>query len=466
MAEITKPSGVDLNRIWAETGNKVDPGATKTAEGWLPEVPTCEVDNYMYYKRDKFIAHINQRGFPEWDSTTEYQANKSYIQGSDGTVFKCTQTHSNKNPVSAPDTTSYWVIAFDPFDTSYTKAEGDLRYLQVSNNFSDVNNAALARTNLGLGSAATRTVGTSVTNVMEVGAFGLGNTSSATAIPSNNCNSVTANGLYLGTSSTANRFTGSSNFTLLHINHSASYATQLAQDASNGYAWYRAKNNGVWQAWHMSFHTGNVSGYAATLLDDVDAASARATLGLTGQLDPNAKVNRSGDTMTGILNVISGFRVLAQGASEGGEMFLQRPPSGSALAADLSIDLAGNRLRIFENGGSFRGAYIDITSCNASIASYIWHSGNVWSSFGTNGYVRFPNGLILQWGQCGTSSGSGSGSLPTTFPNICFGITVGMFGLSGPQSQFAIYGTASNSTWNVWSASGTSLGGFYFAVGY
>lgn len=46
--------------------------------------------------------------------------------------------------------------------------------LKKTNNLSDLTNKAVARGNLALGNAATRNVGTEATNLMEVGAFGLG----------------------------------------------------------------------------------------------------------------------------------------------------------------------------------------------------------------------------------------------------------------------------------------------------
>ncbi|WP_440505629.1 gp53-like domain-containing protein [Serratia nevei] len=54
------------------------------------------------------------------------------------------------------------------------KAITDPGFLKKANNLSDVDNVPEARGNLGLGTAATKNVGTSTGNVMEVGAFGLG----------------------------------------------------------------------------------------------------------------------------------------------------------------------------------------------------------------------------------------------------------------------------------------------------
>ena len=60
-------------------------------------------------------------------------------------------------------------------------------------------------------------------------------------------------------------------------------------------------------------------------------------------------------------NLISNYSV----GDEGGEVKLAKPQSNTTLAGQVSIDIYQNRLRFFENGGSARGAYIDLTSCTA-----------------------------------------------------------------------------------------------------
>ena len=65
------------------------------------------------------------------------------------------------------------------------------------------------------------------------------------------------------------------------------------------------------------------------------------------------------------LNVSGTLRALNQGGDEGGEIFLDKPATGTSLAAGVTIDIFQNKLRIFETGGSVRGVFIDIANSAA-----------------------------------------------------------------------------------------------------
>lgn len=108
MANISKP--VDINKIWSQSGDILAPSDTKISQGWAVEIPARQHFNYIDNKQDQAIAHINQHGISVWDSVTEYQANTSYTQGSNGVVYKCLITNTNINPVG--DTTNSWQVAF------------------------------------------------------------------------------------------------------------------------------------------------------------------------------------------------------------------------------------------------------------------------------------------------------------------------------------------------------------------
>lgn len=178
MPLFTKPQ---FNSIWANTGTKLTPDTVKISTGWVVEIPPYEYDNWIQNRQDALLAHLNQVGIPMWDSTVEYQASKSYVQGTtSGVVFRAVTTNTNINPEL--DIQGNWVVAFQSTGTALLKTQNladvpdkalarqnlgisttefyDTRYLQQVNNFSDVPNKATARNNLGLGNSATLNVGT------------------------------------------------------------------------------------------------------------------------------------------------------------------------------------------------------------------------------------------------------------------------------------------------------------------
>lgn len=119
MAKYVKPEL--LNLVWASDALPADKpspdssgefsGAGITvdiAEGWTQVKPPYEVENWIQNQQSQFNAYINQLGVPEWDTDTEYQAGKSYVQGSDNRIYKCILTHSGRNPASGNP--SYWEL--------------------------------------------------------------------------------------------------------------------------------------------------------------------------------------------------------------------------------------------------------------------------------------------------------------------------------------------------------------------
>lgn len=117
MAEINKPS---LGVAWAESGSKVEPSDTKKNTGWMVEKPPYEWWNFIEHRQDKMLQHINQHGIAVWDSATEYVANKSYVLGSNGDIYRAVTDSVGVNPVG--DTSNKW---FRVLDNYYLKGEID-----------------------------------------------------------------------------------------------------------------------------------------------------------------------------------------------------------------------------------------------------------------------------------------------------------------------------------------------------
>lgn len=77
MAIINKP---ELDSIWASEGAKTKPPLDKIKQGWISEIPPHQYENWIQNKQDEFNAYVNQKGIPEWDNTTEYYRDKSFVQ--------------------------------------------------------------------------------------------------------------------------------------------------------------------------------------------------------------------------------------------------------------------------------------------------------------------------------------------------------------------------------------------------
>ena len=97
----------DMTDIWAVAGDVVAPDSTKIRAGWGVEVVPRQWWNWFENRQDNNLAYLLQKGIPEWDATTEYIINKSYVQRN-GVVYKATATSTNSDPVALTS----WVKAF------------------------------------------------------------------------------------------------------------------------------------------------------------------------------------------------------------------------------------------------------------------------------------------------------------------------------------------------------------------
>lgn len=75
---------------------------------------------------------------------------------------------------------------------------------------------------------------------------------------------------------------------------------------------------------------------------------------------------------TDVIPVFTGGR----STSDGGEIRLAKPASGTTLAGDIVIDAAGDAIRFFESGGNARGAHIPLSAMANSASARIWTSSD------------------------------------------------------------------------------------------
>lgn len=98
MAEILKP---DMKNLWASGGASTAPPTSKVQTGWTAEIPPYQWQNWWQYRVDSAIAYMFQHGIPEWDASSEYFANRSFVQNS-GLLYVSLTNNSNQNPSSSP----------------------------------------------------------------------------------------------------------------------------------------------------------------------------------------------------------------------------------------------------------------------------------------------------------------------------------------------------------------------------
>lgn len=111
-AEISKPN---FNFQWASGGAVVAPSDVKIQTGWTAEVPPFQWENFLQNRQDNAILHVFQKGISEWDALSNYYFTasgvRSYVQGSNGTIYVAVQDNINQNPVTDTSHT-YWDEAF------------------------------------------------------------------------------------------------------------------------------------------------------------------------------------------------------------------------------------------------------------------------------------------------------------------------------------------------------------------
>ena len=112
----------------------------------------------------------------------------------------------------------------------------------------------------------------------------------------------------------------------------------------------------------------SVSGFALrsnNLSDLSNAATARSNLAAAG----TGVANNFTLMQTFSGGISPSVVIKGQSGAEGGELQLEKPVSSSSLAGNLVIDILGDTVRIFEGGGTYRGASIYIPNCAANVGS-------------------------------------------------------------------------------------------------
>lgn len=110
-----------LNRIWASNSSVLrrDPGDTKYIQGWISEIPTYQVLNYLQYKIDTTLLALAERGIFEWGADVTYGLGSVVWNESDKTIYIATVAAPNKTKAPSANTSQWAASAIQVSRASY-----------------------------------------------------------------------------------------------------------------------------------------------------------------------------------------------------------------------------------------------------------------------------------------------------------------------------------------------------------
>lgn len=126
-----------LNRVWTSNNSiaRRDPGDAKYLQGWVAEIPTYQVLNYLQYKVDTTMLAQAERGIFEWGNDVSYGVGSLAWDETNKTIYVCTVTNPSKTlaPSANP---SQW----SPSSIQVSRANYDSIVSAINNHIANLSN--------------------------------------------------------------------------------------------------------------------------------------------------------------------------------------------------------------------------------------------------------------------------------------------------------------------------------------
>ena len=124
-----------LNRIWTSSSPTLrrDPGDAKYIQGWISEIPTFQVLNYLQYKVDTTLLALAERGIAEWGPDVQYGLNSLAWDETNKVIY--ISTVGSPDRTKAPSTNpTQWVAS----SIQVSRAEYDSVVAAINAHIADV----------------------------------------------------------------------------------------------------------------------------------------------------------------------------------------------------------------------------------------------------------------------------------------------------------------------------------------
>jgi hypothetical protein len=321
-----------------------------------------------------------------------------------------TYTSSNTTNINAIHTATSSLNSFTSSATSRLNSiEGVTGSIAALNTYTGSNDSTNTEQNNRLGSLETKTgslesktgsyatTGSNSFNGSQTITGSLTITQNLTVLGSSSLLIVTSSQLALSSSTiSVNIFEPAERFGGLKVYDSGSESHL----ATASLLWDSQNNHWIYQNASGSNYSGGMllagPRNTGSLGDEVGLTSGRIAKSVGGDHLDNSNITDTGtlikinsDTeITGTFTVGGGGKIISSGVGgdEGGEILLGIPTTNTTLTGQgVTIDVYRNKLRIFEQGGNARGAYLDITTLGNGVST------NLLGTAETASFVEYSN---------------------------------------------------------------------------
>lgn len=124
----------DVSRVWADGGLRRAPSDVKYKIGWIDEIPTYQVLNYLQWRNDVAQLAFAERGIPEWGADIDYTIGALAWDNTDNLAYKNITGGKTTIPPSTDPTN--WV----PSIVQLTEADLATSLASLNAHIADVDN--------------------------------------------------------------------------------------------------------------------------------------------------------------------------------------------------------------------------------------------------------------------------------------------------------------------------------------